>query len=66
MPPPFERSEYAARLRRTRAAMREAGLDVLPVFHQEHMFYVALGDPGLVTAGGHERLTRLSRDLTVR
>ncbi|HEV8308217.1 MAG TPA: Xaa-Pro peptidase family protein [Methylomirabilota bacterium] len=41
MAPPFERSEYTARLRRTRAAMREAGLDVLLVFHQEHMFYLA-------------------------
>ncbi len=41
MPPPFERAEYTARLRRTRAAMREAGLDVLLVFHQEHMFYLA-------------------------
>ena len=41
MTPPFERSEYDDRLRRTRAAMREAGLDVLLVFHQEHMFYLA-------------------------
>src|SRR3990172_11213442 len=41
MPPPFERSEYEERLRRTRAAMRAAGLDVLLVFHQEHMFYLA-------------------------
>ena len=38
---PFARSEYDARLRRTRAAMRQAGLDVLLVFHQEHMFYLA-------------------------
>src|SRR5262249_34948347 len=38
---PFPRSEYDERLRRTRAAMREAGLDVLLVFHQEHMFYLA-------------------------
>jgi Xaa-Pro dipeptidase len=38
---PFERSEYEDRLRRTRAAMRQAGLDVLLVFHQEHMFYLA-------------------------
>lgn len=41
MPAPFERSEYEERLRRTRAAMRAAGLDVLLVFHQEHMFYLA-------------------------
>ena len=41
MTPPFEPSEYEDRLRRTRAAMREAGLDVLLVFHQEHMFYLA-------------------------
>ena len=41
MIPPFERAEYAARLQRTRAAMREAGLDALLVFHQEHMFYLA-------------------------
>ena len=41
MNPPFDRSEYAARLRHTRAAMREAGLDALLVFHQEHMFYLA-------------------------
>ncbi|HZS34169.1 MAG TPA: Xaa-Pro peptidase family protein [Methylomirabilota bacterium] len=41
MTPPFERAEYAARLRRTRAAMRAAGLDALLVFHQEHMFYLA-------------------------
>ncbi len=41
MPAPFERSEYAARLRQTRSAMRVAGLDVLLVFHQEHMFYLA-------------------------
>jgi hypothetical protein len=27
--------------------------------------YVALGDPVLVTATGHERLTRLPRELTV-
>jgi Xaa-Pro dipeptidase len=27
--------------------------------------YVALGDPVLVSATGHERLTRLSRELTV-
>jgi Xaa-Pro dipeptidase len=32
----------------------------------EGTFYVALGDPVLVTAGGHERLTRLSRGLEVR
>jgi Xaa-Pro dipeptidase len=38
---PFARSEYDERLRRTRAAMRQAGLDVLLVFHQEHMFYLA-------------------------
>jgi Xaa-Pro dipeptidase len=41
MAPAFERSEYEARLRRTRVAMRAAGLDVLLVFHQEHMFYLA-------------------------
>jgi Xaa-Pro dipeptidase len=41
MSAPFERAEYAARLRRTRDAMRAAGLDVLLVFHQEHMFYLA-------------------------
>ena len=41
MPAPFDRAEYAARLRESRAAMREAGLDVLLVFHQEHMFYLA-------------------------
>ena len=41
MPAPFDRSEYAARLRGTRAAMRAAGLDVLLVFHQEHMLYLA-------------------------
>src|SRR5262249_59090112 len=29
------------RRRRTRAAMRAAGLDVLLVFHQEHMLYLA-------------------------
>jgi Xaa-Pro dipeptidase len=40
-PPPFDRAEYATRLRRTRAAMRAAGLDALLVFHQEHMFYLA-------------------------
>jgi hypothetical protein len=28
--------------------------------------YVALGDPVLVTATGHERLTRLTRDLTLK
>jgi len=44
MTPPFDRSEYDARLRRTRAAMRQAGLDVLLVFHQEHMFYLAAYD----------------------
>src|SRR5215831_16914735 len=38
---PFDHGEYAARLRRTRAAMRDAGLDALLVFHQEHMFYLA-------------------------
>ena len=38
---PFPRTEYDDRLRKTRAAMREAGLDVLLVFHQEHMFYLA-------------------------
>src|SRR5438094_308000 len=38
---PFPRTEYDDRLRRTRAAMREAGLDVLLVFHQEHMLYLA-------------------------
>jgi len=27
--------------------------------------YVALGDPVLVTATGHERLTRLPRELTI-
>ena len=41
MPAPFDRAEYAARLRKTRDAMRAAGLDVLLVFHQEHMFYLA-------------------------
>jgi Xaa-Pro dipeptidase len=41
MTPPFDPSEYAVRLRQTRAAMREAGLDALLVFHQEHMFYLA-------------------------
>jgi Xaa-Pro aminopeptidase len=44
MPAPFERAEYAARLRKTREAMRAAGLDVLLVFHQEHMFYLAAYD----------------------
>jgi Xaa-Pro dipeptidase len=39
--PAFPRVEYDDRLRRTRAAMRRAGLDVLLVFHQEHMFYLA-------------------------
>ena len=38
---PFPRTEYDDRLRKTRAAMREAGLDVLLVFHQEHMLYLA-------------------------
>ena len=37
----FPRAEYDDRLRRTRAAMRAAGLDVLLVFHQEHMLYLA-------------------------
>jgi ectoine hydrolase len=37
---PFERREYEDRLRRVRAAMRQAGLDVLLVYHQEHMFYL--------------------------
>jgi hypothetical protein len=32
----------------------------------EGALYVALGDPILVTAGGYERLTGLSRELTVR
>jgi Xaa-Pro dipeptidase len=41
MASPFERAEHDERLRRTRAAMRAAGLDVLLVFHQEHMFYLA-------------------------
>jgi Xaa-Pro dipeptidase len=41
MTAPFDRAEYASRLRRTRAAMRDAGLDALLVFHQEHMFYLA-------------------------
>lgn len=41
MPAAVDRLEYDARLRRTRAAMRDAGLDVLLVFHQEHMFYLA-------------------------
>lgn len=41
MTAPFDRAEYASRLRRTRAAMRAAGLDALLVFHQEHMFYLA-------------------------
>jgi hypothetical protein len=31
----------------------------------EHDVYVALGDPVLVTGTGHERLTRLPRELTV-
>ena len=44
MGPPFARAEYDDRLRRTRAAMRAAGLDVLLVFHQEHMFYLAAYD----------------------
>ncbi len=38
---PFSRAEYEERLRRTRGAMQEAGLDALLVFHQEHMFYLA-------------------------
>jgi Xaa-Pro dipeptidase len=38
---PFSRAEYDERLRRTREAMRQAGLDALLVFHQEHMFYLA-------------------------
>jgi Xaa-Pro dipeptidase len=38
---PFSRAEYDERLRRTREAMRRAGLDALLVFHQEHMFYLA-------------------------
>jgi Xaa-Pro dipeptidase len=37
---PFERQEYAVRLTRVRAAMRQAELDVLLVYHQEHMFYL--------------------------
>jgi Xaa-Pro dipeptidase len=37
---PFERHEYAERLARVRAAMRIAELDVLLVYHQEHMFYL--------------------------
>ncbi len=41
MTAPFDCTEYASRLRRTRAAMRDAGLDALLVFHQEHMFYLA-------------------------
>jgi Xaa-Pro dipeptidase len=41
MTAPFARAEYDDRLRRTRVAMRAAGLDVLLVFHQEHMFYLA-------------------------
>src|SRR5215831_4388933 len=40
----FDLGEYAARLRRARAAMRDAGLDALLVFHQEHMFYLAAYD----------------------
>jgi Xaa-Pro dipeptidase len=38
---PFPRAEYDDRLRRTRTAMRQVGLDALLVFHQEHMFYLA-------------------------
>ena len=38
---PFELAEYEDRLRRVRGAMRQAGLDVLLVYHQEHMFYLA-------------------------
>jgi Xaa-Pro dipeptidase len=41
MTPPFSRAEYDERLQRTREAMRQAGLDALLVFHQEHMFYLA-------------------------
>lgn len=37
---PFEVPEYEARIERTRAAMREARLDLLLLFHQESLYYL--------------------------
>jgi Xaa-Pro dipeptidase len=37
---PFETAEYERRLDRTRAAMHDAGLDVLLLFHQESLYYL--------------------------
>jgi Xaa-Pro dipeptidase len=37
---PFTRDEYTHRLTRVREAMNRDGLDVLLVFHQEHMYYL--------------------------
>ena len=37
---PFEVSEYEARIERTRAAMRDARLDLLLLVHQESLYYL--------------------------
>jgi len=57
------------RIKETDPHVLQAGMTFL--FHAgllapDASFYVALGDPVLVTATGHERLTRLPRDLPVK
>ncbi|KNG95467.1 M24 family metallopeptidase [Pseudaestuariivita atlantica] len=67
-PPLFERSEYADRQARARAALREAGLDALLVFAPESMFWLTGYDTFgfamfqcmvLRADGGIDLLTRL-------
>ncbi len=64
----FERSEFAARIARARAALREAGLDALLIFAQESHYYLTGFDSSgfvffqcAVLTAGEDAITLLTR-----